>query len=243
MQPTRGSWKQVALLAFAATLIFSVAAAAQNLTTGYVPGVQLSPSQFAQVAVSNISAASVRTTITVLNADGSTFMTKTTTVAANKTFVFRFQNGSTTAVYSAVVTSSVASSIVCDLQVLGSNNEVIAILQPQPNPANLVQNTPSHRLVPGQSAIATVTNITTTTSQFSLTVLDVNGNIVLTEQSVSINPGQTLSYSYSNTGTVNNSYRAVVSASTASSVISNVLLFDKTTGKINAILLPQPNPA
>ena len=221
------------------TVALSPLAPAQN-TTGYIAAVQLAPSQFAQVAVSNISTGQVSTTINILNSSGGTFATKTSNVAANKTFVFRFQNGSTTAVYSAVVTSSVASTIVADLQLLGSNNEVTAVLQPQPVP-NLVLNIPSARLVPGQSAVAAVTNITTATVQLSLTVLDANGKTVLTE-SPSLSPGQTLSYSFSSQGTANNSYRVAILVSATSAVASDVMLLDKTTGQVNAILVPQPLP-
>jgi len=210
---------------------------AQN-TTGYIAAVQLAPSQFAQVALSNISTGQVSTTINILNSSGGTFATKTSNVSANKTFVFRFQNGSATAVYSAVVTSSVASTIVADLQVLGLNNEVSAVLIPQPITKTVV-NIPSARLVPGQSGVASVTNITTATVQFTLTVLDANGKTVLTE-SPSLSAGQTLSYSFSNQGTANNGYRAVVSTSVANTVVADMLLLEKTTGQIMAILIPQP---
>jgi hypothetical protein len=213
--------------------------AAQSVT-GYIPGVQLSPSQSAQVAVSNISNTATTTTINVLNADGSIFMTRTAQVQANKTFVFPFSNGNAAAVYSAVVTSSAPNSIVCDFQIFSATGAVAAVLQPQPEPT-MVLNTPSVRLVPGQSAAATVTNITAVTAQFSVTVLDLNGNIVVSQSAV-LNPGQTLSYPFTNTGTRNNGYRAVVSTGTTNTVVSDVLVFNKVTGRVNAILIPQPEP-
>ena len=228
-----------------ATVIFALACFAllpQARAGSNTDGVQLLPLQFGQVAVSNISTGSVSTTINILNADGSVFMTRTATVAANKTFIFRFQNGGTTSVYSAVVTSSVASSIVSDFQVLLPNNEVGAVFPVHRPPVNVLY-TPSARLIPGQAALATVTNITSSTTQFSLTVRDVNGIVVLSE-SASLNPGQTLSYPFSNTGTANNTYRSVVSTDAANTVTApvldtvtaNVLFFDKTTGQIRAIL-------
>jgi hypothetical protein len=213
---------------------FVLSPQARATLTGFIPAVQLLPLQFGQVAVSNISTGSVSTTINILNADGSIFMTRRSQVAANQTFVFRFQNGGTTSVYSAVVTSSVANSILSDFQVLLPNNEVGAVFVPNPdNPAELY--TASARLIPGQAALATVTNITNATTQFSLTVLDTNGNTVISE-SASLNPGQTLSYPFSNTGTANNTYRAVMSTGAANAVTAGVMFFDKTTGQIRAIL-------
>jgi hypothetical protein len=241
MKHSRTSLKVVSLFIFAAIpILISAEAVAQQNTIGYIPGVQLSPSQFAQVAVSNISNTATSITINVLNADGSVFITRTTTLQANKTFVFAFNNSAATAVYSAVVTSSVANSIVFDFQVLSTTGAVAAVLQPQPEPG-IVLNIPSVRLVPGQSAAATVTNTAAVTTQFQVTVLDGMGNIVVSQSAVS-NPGQTLSFPFTNTGTANKAYRAVVSTGTANTVSSDVLVFDKTTGQLNAILIPQPEP-
>jgi hypothetical protein len=193
--------------------------------------------------VSNVPTGSVSTTINILNADGSVFMTRTSQGAANKTFVFRFQNGGTTSVYSATVTSSVANSIVSDFQVLLPNNEVGAVFSigtPFPT-AGLVLYTPSARLIPGEAALANVANITSGTTQFSLTVFDTNGNTVISE-SASLNPGQTLSYPFSNMGTANNTYRAVISTGSTNTVTADVMFFDKTTGQIRAILVGGGNP-
>src|SRR5262249_7475458 len=115
----------------------------------YIPGVQLSPAQSGQVAVSNNSTTPINTTINVTNADGSIFMTKAATVQPNKTFVFAFRNSDATAVYRTVVTTSVANSIVCDFQVFASNSELSAVVLPQQH-SGKIQNTPSVRLVPGQ---------------------------------------------------------------------------------------------
>jgi hypothetical protein len=159
-------------------------------------------------------------------------MTRTSQVAANKTFVFRFQNGGTTSVYSATVTSSVANSIVSDAQVLLPSNEVGAVFIGDMVGADL--HTPSARLIPGQAALATVTNITSATTQFSLTVFDTNGNTVISE-SGSLNPGQTLSYPFSNMGTANNTYRVEVGDTAGQNLTADVMFFDKTTGQIRAI--------
>jgi hypothetical protein len=72
----------------------------------FLPAVQLVASQSAQVSVSNFSAGSVMVTINIFNSAGSITVTKTATVAASRTFVLRFQNGKTTASYSAVVSAS-----------------------------------------------------------------------------------------------------------------------------------------
>jgi len=235
-----------------ATVIFALACFAllpQARAGSNTDGLQLLPLQFGQVAVSNISTGSVSTTINILNADGSVFMTRTATVAANKTFIFRFQNGGTSSVYSAVATSSVANSIVSDFQVLLPNNEVGAVFIGNDGNDSPHLYTPSARLIPGQAALATVTNTTTATQQFSITVLDGNGIVVVSE-SASSNPGQTLSYPFSNTGTANNTYRSVVSTDAANTVTApvldtvtaNVLFFDKTTGQIRAILVAGGNP-
>lgn len=234
------SCKLVALIAFGAVLLLSQLEAAAQNATDYIPGVQLSPSQSAQIAVSNVSAAASTATINVMNADGSIFMTKTATVQPGKTFVFAFTNGNATALYSATVTSSLANSLVSDFQTFASNRTLTAGTLPQQN-RDHVQNTPSLRAVPGQSAAATVTNIAAVTTQFSVIVLDLNGNVVVSQSSV-LNPGQTLSYPFSNTGTVNNGYRVVVSVDLPNTIVSDLLLFSKVTGQVAAILQPSPIP-
>jgi lipopolysaccharide export system protein LptA len=194
-----------------------------------MPAVQLQTQQQLQVSASNFSTSSVMITINILNSTGNVVSTKTVTVAADKTYVLRYTNGNSIATYSAVVEASIANSVAPDLQVLGSNGEVIAISLPYLE-TNLaaVQYTPGVRLVPGQSAKATVTNASTGAAQFSLVVMDVNGNTVLTE-SGDINPGQTLTYQYDNMGNSNNVYRAVVSAP-ANTVVSSIMTFDVKTG-------------
>jgi hypothetical protein len=99
MKHPRTSLKLVSLFIFAAIpILISAEAVAQQNTVGYIPGVQLSSSQSAQVAVSNISNTATSITINILNAEGGIFMTRTTTVQASKTFVFTFSNGAVTAV-------------------------------------------------------------------------------------------------------------------------------------------------
>jgi hypothetical protein len=95
--------------------------------------------------------------------------------------------------------------------------------------------------MPEQSAAATVTNTAAVTTQFMVTVIDGTGTIVVSQSAV-LNPGQTLSYPFVNTGTANKAYRAVVSVGVANAVVSAVMVFNKTTGRVNAILVPQPDP-
>lgn len=206
----------------------------------FLPAVQLQALESVQVSASNFSSQSVEVVIDILNASGKVVSTKTVTIAANNTFVLRHQNGNSTGNFSAVVNCGAASSIASSFEVLGSTGEMVAITLPYiESTVPAVQNTAALRLIPGQSASASVTNISSSPAQFSLTIYNNTGKVVLSEGG-SISAAQTLTFPFSNTGTGNNGYRAVVS-SAANSVISDLMAFDITSGQINSILFP-PNP-
>ena len=206
----------------------------------FLPAVQLEALESVQVSASNFSSQSVEVVIDIQNAAGKVVSTKTVTIAANNTYALRYNNGNSTGNFSAVVNAGAASSIASSFEVLGTTGEVIAITLPYvESTVPAVQNTAALRLIPGQSAAASVTNISGSPAQFSLTIYNNTGKVVLTEGGT-ISAAQTLTFPFSNAGTGNNGYRAVVS-SAANSVISDVMAFDKTTGQINSILFP-PNP-
>ena len=236
--------KAVAIFALAAILSLSVeeTRAFSPLETHFLPAVQLVASQAAQVAVSNFSTASVSVTMNIVDALGNIVATKTVTVSGNKSSTLRFTNGNTAATYSAVVEASVANAIASDFEVLNSNGEVAAATLPFINTTPATQNTPGVRLIPGQSGAVTVTNITTSSTQFTVTVFDNSGATVLT-QSGTLAAGQTQYIEIQNISFSNDGYRAVSSGSGTSKgkIASDLMTLDKTTGQITAVVLP-PNP-
>ena len=242
MKNVRTFRKLVALIALGAILSIGFVQDARAFTlveTQLLPAVQLGVLQALLASVSNFSTGSVSVTINVLNASGTIVMTKTSTVAGGKSLVIKFTNGGNTGSYSAVVEASVAGAVTSDLEVLNSNGQVAAVSLPFINTSPATQNMPGVRLIPGQSGAVTVTNITTASVQFTATVSDNSGNTVLT-QSGTLVAGQTMTFPFSNAGTANNGYRAVVSAP-ASAVVSDLMTFDKTSGNIIVIVYP-PNP-
>jgi hypothetical protein len=182
-----------------------------------------------QVWASNFTEASVSVTIKIVNAAGTTVATKTVSLAANNSTTLQVTNGSVGAYYSAVVQASAATSISSDLQVLASNGEIMVVSLPFVETSAAVQHGPGVRLIPGQSGTATVTNIGKNPVEATITVYDNSGDTVFNE-TTAVKSGQTVAYSFSNGGTSNNGYRAVVSTSNSSTVVSDSITFDKTTG-------------
>jgi hypothetical protein len=208
------------------------------IETQFLPAVQLGAAQTVLVAASNLSAAPVSVTIEILNSVGTIVITRTSSIPANKTLVVKFTNGTTTGSYSAVVGANAASAINSDFQVLSSNGQVAAVALPYIElPA--VQATGSVRLIPGQSALAAITNFATTSTQFTLTVTDNFANTVMTETQT-LAAGQTMTFKFSNKGTASNGYRAVV-ASAANAVIGGIVTLDSKTGLVSLLVYP-PNP-
>lgn len=239
--------KAVAIFALAAILSLGVeemraSSPFSSLETHFLPAVQLVASQAAQVAVSNFSTASVSVTMNIADALGHIVATKTVTLSGNKSSTLRLTNGNTAAPYSAVVEASVANAIASDFEVLNSNGEVAAATLPFINTTPATQNTPGVRLIPGQSGAVTVTNITSSSTQFTVTVFDNSGATVLT-QSGTLAAGQTQYIEIQNFSFSNDGYRAVSSGSGTSKgkIASDLLTLDKTTGQITAVALP-PSP-
>jgi hypothetical protein len=225
--------KMVALFALAAMLNLAYVERARAFTqveSQFIPAVQLTASQTAQVSVCNFSAASVSLTINIFDSNGNISVTKTVTLSSKRTTALRFTNGKTTATYSATLSVSAANSVASDFQVLASNGQVLAI-----NPAFLElsadQSTGPARLVPGQSGAATITNISTVPAAFTLQVFDDLGTLVVT-QTGTINIDQTLTFSFSNTGKANHAYFAVASTSAANTLASNLISFNPANGQM-----------
>jgi hypothetical protein len=232
----------VALVALGAVLSLMAPQPASAFTlieTQFLPAVQLGASQQVQVSASNFSNASVSITINILNSTGTIVATKTATLSSNGNSTLRFTNGNSAAVLSAMVEASAASSIASDFQVLSSNGEAVAAILPYVQvPA--VQYTGGIRLIAGQSGGVAVTNISTGSQEITVTVYNNNGNMVLNQTS-QVSAGHTWFNPFSNTGTGNNGYRAVVSTANSNTAVASLMTFDKTTGLLVAVLWP-PDP-
>jgi hypothetical protein len=220
--------KFVAMLALGALLSLNLVPRAKAFTLveiHYLPAVQVVAGQLMQVSASNFSNASVSATLNITNAAGAVVATKTAPIAASKTVVLGYTNGDTTASYSAVVEVSAANSVASNFQVFGSNGQTAALTEPYINSTLAVQNTPAVRLTPGQSGAAAITNITAEAVTLNFVVINNAGTTVLSE-SATLGPGATGTYPFTNTGTVDQGYRAVVTTQAENTVTSSVMTFD-----------------
>ena len=226
MKDVRLNRRFVALLALGAILTLGSfapqAKAFTPLEIQYLPAVQLVGGQSAQVSVSNFSDAHVSVTITILNAVGDIVVTKTITAAASRTYAVAYANENITASYSAVVEVSAANSVASDFEVLSSNGEVATLSMPYINSTPATQNTPAVRLTPGQSGVASVTNITLSPVSIQYWVINSSGLVVILD-SVTLNPGQTMTWSFTNTGTADNGYRAVLTTQAETTVTCSLV--------------------
>ena len=242
MENLRTSMRLTVLIVVVVSLSFTyMPATAATSETYYLPAVQLSALQSAQVAVSNHSTEPVDVKISIYGATGNVVSSTSQSITPNHTYVLRFANGNAVSDYYAVVTASATGTISTDLQALASNGEVAAITFPFANSVPAVQNTPMVRLVPGQSAAVVVINVGTETTTFDLTVYNNNGNVVLSKEGIQIGPGQIENDTFSNDGEVNNGYRATVSDSARRSSLSEIITLDRATGKVLTIVYP-PDP-
>ena len=241
MKAWKNSRNPVALFALGTMLSLPLVERARAFTqveSQFLPAVQLVASQLAQVSVVNFSAASVAVTIDIFNGAGNVVVTKTVSVGAGRTYGVRFQNGKTTASYSAIVSAGAASSVVSDFQVLGANGAGVATSFPILElPA--VQHIGSARLAPGQSAAVAITNVSTVPASFTVEVFNNVGTIVVTQQGT-IDAAQTLTFPFSNTEKTTVGYRAVVSTSATNTLTPDLLTFDAATGHLINILPPGP---
>lgn len=235
--------KLAALIALSAMLSLTGADRAwafANAETQFLPAVQVPAALQLQVSASNFSAASVSVTIKIVNAAGTTVANKTAAVAANSSITLQYTNRNVGAYYSALVEASAAASISSDLQVLASTGEILVVSLPFVETSAAVQHGPGLRLIPGQLGAATVTNISKGAVEATVTVYDNSGDTVFNE-TAALKAGQTVAYSFSNTGTSNNGYRAVASTSNSSTVVSDAIIFDKTTGNPIGVMASSPN--
>jgi len=193
----------------------------------YCPAVQLVAGQSAQVSASNFSNAPVSVTIAIINSAGTVVATKNITLNFGKTTALSITNGDTTAAYSAMVEVSAANSVASDFEVFSSNGQVATLALPYINTTPAVQTTAAVRLTPGQSGVATVTNITTSSQEVTYAVLNNAGTTVLSWEGT-LSPGQTMTWSFTNKGTADNGYRGVATAQAETTVTCSLLTLDST---------------
>lgn len=241
MRAWRNARTLIAVMVLAGMFSFPFVQQAKAFTqveSQFLPAVQLTASQSAQVSVTNFSAVSVDITIDIFNGNGTNVVTKTTTVGAGKTFGIRFQNGKMPLTYNAIVSAGAASSVISDFQLLSANGETVAVSSAFTElPA--VQHTASARLVPGQFASVAITNVSTLPASFTMQVFDNVGNIVQTQQ-LTISANQTFTFPFSNTTKSNVGYHAVLSTSATNTLTLNLLTFDVATGRLISIVPPGP---